>query len=174
MAWSLRRNRPERVPETARSAIELGPGERLLSWACDDSSGATVVASNHRLYAVSAAGDIVLSRPWHLVDAGSWSHDAFLLTVTWVDRQRPAQWVFREPTLLPETLRERVQASVVLAQRVDLGERRSARAVIRQDLASGELVEQVVLGKGVRPEDPGVQQQTGAALAYLKEQVGLA
>ena len=61
MAWSLRRNRPERVPETARSAIELGPGERLLSWACDDSSGATVVASNHRLYAVSAAGDIVLS-----------------------------------------------------------------------------------------------------------------
>ena len=69
---------------------------------------------------------------------------------------------------------ERVQASVVLAQRVELGERRSARAVIRQDLASGELVEQVVLGKGVRPDDPGVEPQTAAALAYLREQVGLA
>jgi hypothetical protein len=173
MVWSLRGNRPERVPEAARSAIELGRGERLLSWATDDTTGASVVASNHRLYAVSATGEVVLSRPWHLVDVGSWSHDAFLLTVRWVDRQRPAQWVFKEPTLLPETLRERVQASVVLAQRVDLGERGTARAVIRQDLASGELVEQVVLGKGVRPEDPGVRQQTGAALAYLKEQVGL-
>ena len=150
MAWSLRGNRPEKVPQTARDAIELGRGERLLSWARDDSSGATVVASNHRLYAVSPAGEVALDRPWHLVDAGSWSHEAFLLTVTWVDRQRPAQWLFREPTLLPETVRERVQASVVLAQHVDLGERRSARAVIRQDLAGGGLVEQVVLGRGVR------------------------
>lgn len=174
MAWSLRRNRPERVPDTARAAIELGAGERLLSWAHDEGSGATVVASNHRLYAVSPAGEVVLARPWHLVDSGTWSHDAFLLTVTWVDRHKPAQWVFREPSLLPETLRERVQASVVLAQRVELGERRSARAVIRQDLASGELVEQVVLGKGVRPDDPGVEPQTAAALAYLREQVGLA
>jgi hypothetical protein len=91
-----------------------------------------------------------------------------------VDRHKPSQWVFREPSLLPETLRERVQASVVIAQRVDLGERRSARAVIRQDLASGELLEQVVLGRGVRPDDPVVEQQTQAALAYLKEQVGLA
>ena len=173
MGWSLRKDRPEKVPAVAREALSLGRGERLLAWALDDTTGATVVASNHRLYAVSPAGEVVLDRPWHLVDAGSWSHDAFLLTVTWVDRQRPAQWVFKDATLLPETLRERVQASVVLAQKVDLGDRRSARAVIRQDLATGDLVEQVVLGKGVRPGDPVVEQQTQAALAYLKEQVGL-
>ena len=173
MGWSLRRDRPEKVPQEVRDALVLGRGERLLAWARDDTTGATVVASNHRLYAVSPAGDVVLDRPWHLVDAGSWSHDAYLLTVTWVDRHRPAQWVLKEATLLPETLRERVQASVVLAQRVDLGERRSARAVIRKDLASGELLEQVVLGKGVRAGDPEVDLQTAQALAYLKEQVGL-
>ena len=173
MGWSLRRDRPEKVPQEVRDALALGRGERLLAWARDDTTGATVVASNHRLYAVSPAGDVVLDRPWHLVDAGSWSHDAYLLTVTWVDRHRPAQWVLKEATLLPETLRERVQASVVLAQRVDLGERRSARAVIRKDLASGELLEQVVLGKGVRAGDPEVDLQTAQALAYLKEQVGL-
>ena len=61
----------------------------------------------------------------------------------------------------------------MLAHHVDLGERRRARAVIRQDLATGELVEQVVLGKNVRAADPGVEEQTHAALAYLKEQVGL-
>ena len=65
MAWSLRGNRPEKVPQTARDAIELGRGERLLSWARDDSTGATVAASNHRLYAVSPAGEVVLDRPWH-------------------------------------------------------------------------------------------------------------
>jgi len=173
MGWSLRRDRPEKVPQVARDALELGRGERLLAWARDETTGAVVVAGNHRLYAVSQAGEVVLDRPWHLVDAGSWSHDAFLLTVTWVDRQRPAQWVLKEASLLPETLRERVQASVVLAQKVDLGERRSARAVIRQDLATGELVEQVVLGRNVRAADPGVEEQTQAALAYLKEQVGL-
>jgi hypothetical protein len=174
MGWSLRRDRPEKVPPEVREALSLRRSERLLAWARDDTTGAIVVASNHRLYAVSPAGDVVLDRPWHLVDAGSWSHDAYLLTVTWVDRQRPAQWVLKETTLLPETLRERVQASVVLAQRIDLGERRSARAVIRKDLASGELVEQVVLGRGVRPDDPAVEHQTRAALDYLKEQVGLA
>jgi hypothetical protein len=31
----------------------------------------------------------------------------------------------------------------------------------------------VVLGKNVRAGDPGVEEQTQAALAYLKEQVGL-
>lgn len=173
MGWSLRKDRPEKVPTVARDALSLRQGERLLAWALDDTTGATVVASNHRLYAVSPAGEVVLDRPWHLVDAGSWSHDAYLLTVTWVDRHKPAQWVFKEATLLPETLRERVQASVVLAQKVELGDRRSARAVIRQDLATGGLVEQVVLGKGVRPGDPGVERQTQAALTYLKEQVGL-
>jgi hypothetical protein len=173
MAFSLRRSRADRVPDEAREALTLGRAERLLSWARDESTGATVVASNHRLYAVRPGGEVVLDRPWHLVDAGTWSHDAFLLTVRWVDRQRPAQWVFTEPTLLPETLRERVQASVVLAERVDLGDRRTARAVIRQDLATGDLVEQVVLGRGVRADDPGVGERTGAALAYLKEQVGL-
>ena len=41
----------------------------------------------------------------------------------------------------PETLRERVQASVVLAQRIELGPRRTAKVALRQDLATGDLVE---------------------------------
>jgi len=44
---------------------------------------------------------------------------------------------------------------------------------IRQDLATGELVQQVILGRGVRPQDPGVEEATAAALADLREQVGL-
>ena len=94
-------------------------------------------------------------------------------TVSFVDGGRPGQWVLGDSSLLPETVRERVQASVVLAQLVDLGDRRRARAVIRQDLAGGGLLEQVVLGRGVRPDDPEVAAATDRALADLREQVGL-
>ncbi len=92
--------------------------------------------------------------------------------MTWVDGSRPSQWVLGATSLLPETLRERVQASVVLAQRIELGPRRWAKAVLRQDLGSGDLVEQVVLGRGVRADDAEMTARTDAALAYLREQVG--
>jgi hypothetical protein len=170
MAFSLRRG--DKLPGEVRSAIDLGGGERVLSWARDD-SGSTVVATNHRLCAVGPAAEPTLARPWHLVDGGTWSADLFQLTVTWVDRTPPSQWVLREPMLLPETVRERVQASVVLAQDLAFGNRRTGRVVIRQDLATGELVEQVLLGRRVPPEDPDVQAAVDEALTYLREQVGL-
>jgi hypothetical protein len=171
MAISLRR--PEKLPARVRAAVELGSGERVLTWAREESSGTTVVATNHALYAVDAAAARTLARPWHEVDGGTWSAELTQLTVTWVDGSRPSQWLLGATSLLPETLRERVQASVVLAQRIELGPRRSAKVVIRQDLATGDLVEQVVLGRGVRADDPELTTRTGAALAYLREQVGL-
>jgi hypothetical protein len=166
MAFSLRR--PARVPAPVLAAAAIGPGERVLTWA-RDAGGTTVVATNHHLYAVTAAGERSLSRPWHEVDAGTWSPELGQLTVTWVDGSRPVQWTLGPSTLLPETVRERVQASVVLASRVDLGNRRGARVVIRQDLGTGDLVEQVVLGRRAPGDDPRI----AAALADLREQVGL-
>lgn len=167
---SLRRTK---LPADLRGALALGRGERVLSWGHEEATGTTVVAATHHLYAVDGAGERVLARPWHEVDAGAWSSELGQLTVSWVDGARASQWVLGDGSLVPETLRERVQASVVLAQRIELGPRRIARAVIRQDLADKSLVEQVVLGRGVRADDPEVAGATEAALAYLREQVGL-
>lgn len=177
MALSLRR-RP-RLAANLRSALELGAGERVLSWGEEERTATTVVATNHGLYAVAAgaapgeAPASVLRRPWHEVDAGTWSSELGQLTVTWVDGARPTQWSLGVTSMVPETVRERVQASVVLTQRVDLGRRRTARAVIRQDLATGALVEQVLLGKGTPSSDEEVARAADQALAYLREQVGL-
>lgn len=115
----------------------------------------------------------VLARPWHLVDGGTWSHDDFTLTVTWVDGARPQQWVFRESTALLAAFRERVQASVVLAEVVPLGARQ-ARVVIRKDLSDGTLHDQTILPRGARLSDPGVAEAVADARARLREQVGLA
>lgn len=159
---------------TAREVLELAKGEHVLAAALDDNSGSYVVATTYAIAVVSAGGERTLRRPWHLVDAGVWQPETYTLSVTWTDGHRPAQWTFRDQrTLLPEVLRERVQGSVVLATRLLLGDRRTGRVAIRKDFATRELIPQVVLGRGVRPDAPDVQAQVQAAMADLKDQVGL-
>jgi hypothetical protein len=116
----------------------------------------------------------VVRRRWLSVDAGAWAPETATLTVTWADGGRAGQWSFRDQqTLLPETLRERVQASVVLSTRLALGDRRTGRVAIRQDFATRELIPQTILGRYARADDPEVQAHVQAALAHLKDQVGL-
>lgn len=163
--------RGRQLPDGIRSALGAGRGERVLDWA-SDVHGTVLVATSTHLYAV-ADGVVAVSGPWHLVDAARWNRDTSTLTVTWVSGQPRARWVLEEGRSFLQVLRERVQASVVLAEEVGLGDRGSARVVIRRDLRSGRLLGQTVLGRGVRLEDPGVREATAAVLADLKEQVGL-
>lgn len=170
----LRRPARPAPSETVRTALAGAGREHPVAWAVDDASGATVAAGRTHLTVVSAGGEVLLDRPWHLVDNGRWDHDDRRLTVTFVDPTPAARFrLTAGETPLLEALRERVQASVVLADTVDLGSRRSARVVVRRDMATGALLGQTILGRGVRRTDPGVAEQTSAALARLKEQVGL-
>ncbi|MEO7069542.1 MAG: hypothetical protein ABI131_03525 [Nostocoides sp.] len=175
MAFSLRRpSRPSALPGAVREALHDRTPEKVLAWAVDDSTGDVVVAGIHRVFVVSPDGQVALDRPWHLIDGGSWDADDEALTVTWVEGSPITRWVFRDgATFVPETLRERVQASVVLAETLRLGGRRTARVVLRQDLATGSMLAQTLLGPGVRAADPGVRQLTQEAMARLKEQVGM-
>jgi len=173
MRLSLRgRRRREGLPKSVEDAVVLGRGETLLNGAADLDGTAWLVATNHSLAHVSPEGTLVWQRPWHEIDHGSWSRESDLLTVTWVDRGRPGQWRFGEEQLFLRTLRERVQASVVLSEELPLSGRRTGRAVIRQDLATGHLLEQVVLGRGVRADDE-VERASAVALDWLREQVGM-
>lgn len=168
--------RPPSVPSEVAAAIGAAPGESLLAWALEAATGTTVVAGRHRLYAVrttSEGATLTLERPWHLVDSGTWSGEDGLLTITWVDGQPDTRFALTQPGMLPETLRERVQASVVIAETIDLPGRGKAKVVVRTVLETRELVSQAVLGRGVRGTDPGVAEQVAAGLARVREQVGL-
>lgn len=149
----------------------------MLAWAVDDTTGSHVIATTWSLVVVPPATleeRRVVRRPWHLVDAGVWQHETWTLNVTWVDGGRASEWTFRDQrSMLPETLRERVQASVVLSTPLTLGGRRTARVAIRQDLATKELIPQTMLGRGTRSSDPDVAEQIAFAMADLKDQVGL-
>ena len=165
--------RPD-LPPAIEKALELAKGERVLAFAVDDNTGVYVVATTYALAVFTSSVERILRRRWLSVDAGALEPVTATLTVTWADGRRAGQWSFRDQqTLLPETVRERVQASVVLSTRLNLGDRRTGRVAIRQDFATRELIPQTILGRYARADDPEVQAHVQAALAHLSDQVGL-
>ena len=167
--------RTPRLADEVSAALDLGRGDRAIAFAVDDNTGATVVATTWHIAAVSSAHDLVLKRPWHEVDAGQWDADTWTLSVTWVDHTRAAQWTFAQQDLrLMQAFRERVEATVVIAEPLGLtGARRAGRVVLRKDLASQELFVQTVLGRGTPADDPEVKAAAERAGARLREQAGL-
>lgn len=178
MRLARRRTGSHGVPEAVASAIELSKGESILCGARDVDSGAWLIETQFALALVAPSGGgdeapvVSWKRPWHDVDGGSWDPESSLLTVTWVHRGRPGQWRLGDEPVFLQTLRERVQASVVLSEELPLSGRRKGRAVIRQDLRTGDLLQQVVLGRGVH-EDDEVAVAADRALTSLREQVGM-
>ncbi|MDQ2758086.1 MAG: hypothetical protein M3Y71_16290 [Actinomycetota bacterium] len=172
------------LPPPVREALDLTAHEKVLAAARDTDTGAWLIATTYAVAlvdpsAVTEGGRLAVTwrRPWHEVDRASWERESSLLTVSWAGpaqerATRPSQWRLGEDALFLQVLRERVQASVVLAQELRLAGRRTGRAVIRQDLATGDLLEQVVLGRGVR-DDAETEAAATVALVWLREQVGM-
>jgi hypothetical protein len=162
------------LPPAIAETLELAKGERVLAFGIDDNTGGYLVATTYAFSVVSSTAERLVRRRWLSVDAAAWEPETATLTVTWADGGRGAQWTISDQlTRLPETLRERVQASVVLSTRLTLGDRRTGRVAIRQDFATRELVAQTLLGPYARADDPEVQAHVQAALAHLRDQVGL-
>lgn len=188
------RNRTERdkqqakipqVPEQIQVAAELGGREKILAAAQDDHTSGWVLVTSWRLVVVVDSPDasqpeheprLRIDRPWFEVDGGSWDPDTATLSVSWVGAGAGAQWALDSstgPGRVPEAFRERVSASVVLTQQIDLGPRRTARIAIRENLADRSLVEQVIPGRGYRADDEELVRAMEASRIDLRDQVGL-
>ncbi len=162
------------APEQVRAALVLARAERLLAAARagrDSTGHVWLLATTWRLATVTETGELGWARPWHEVDVAAWSREANELTVTFVDERRPLVFPFGQEGLFLQVLRERVQASVVSSVELPLPGRRPPRAVLRHDLATGELVEQLV-GAGGRT-DAAAAQAAREAFNHLREEVGM-
>lgn len=163
----LRRESP--AVSAVPGGLDLAAGERLLASAAVD--GGVLAVTTRRLVApgVPAGG-----MPWHLVDTGGWDRGGDgRLHVSWVDGTEAASWHLADPGRVPEAFRERVQASVVLAEQVSLDQTRRARVVLRKDLTSGRFLAQTIVGRGCDPDDPELVAETERVALSLAEQVGL-
>lgn len=193
MAWGRRRAGHD-VPE-AVLAVGVPAGDKLITAARDQLTGRWVLVNQTSVAVVTApddgstegssdsewpshdhgAPDLVLSRPWLEVEAGAWDPESDTLRVAWVGEGSATSWRFTGPgaRILTDAFRDRVQASVVLVREVDLGPGRKTRVAIRKDLATRELLEQVVPGRGVSPDDTELAEQVAVARATLRDQSGL-
>ena len=163
-----------REPDPLAGAdLGLETGEQVLASCPDTVTGDHLVVATFSLVVVDPDRSVRLHRPWHLVDTGSYDNEADVLHVSWVDRAPDLTLNVGGHRPLLMAFRERVQASVVIAETVEIDERRSARVVIRKELSRDRLLDQVILGRGVRLADPGVKPRIQAARQQLREQVGL-
>jgi hypothetical protein len=150
------------VPDDVRARLGLSRGERVLAAARAD-DGTWVVATDRALL---ADGERVA---WVDTAHAEWDADRHVLSVERVAGPG-LRWAMDEPAAVPETVHERVMASIVLSRRVRLPGQGGARVVAR-DGGDG-LVWQVVVEAGVDPEDAAVRAELDAALAQLHAELG--
>lgn len=177
MSW-WRGDRP-RVPgevvEAARAA-GVGRRERLLASA-EAEDGSWLLGTRDRLVLVAPGGDVT-ALPWEKVHRADWEADAGTLRVEevqeWGAPVRLRSFVLEDPHVLLTLVRERVTASIVVQQRVDLERRRGLTVLGRRAPAGGGGITWAFeFDEGVDPDDPAVQVVAEAALRDAKDSLGL-
>ena len=161
LPWSAR---AARLPDDVRASLPLAAGERVIAAA--QSPAGWVVATERALVTVDRR------TPWTEVAHAQWLDEAQVLVVDPVPGLGPpVRITLPEPGRLPETVHERVMASIVLTRRLSLP-RGSARVVARRAEGSDELVWQVVGEEGSDLDDPAVRRQVDEVVARLRREVG--
>ncbi|MEU4836297.1 hypothetical protein [Streptosporangium sp. NPDC023615] len=148
-----------RMPAEVRAAVV--PGDRVLTYA--EGPGGHVIATDRALYLGGAR------LPWFQVDRGMWDEEG--LTVVTTDG-RSHRALLPEPGRIPETVRERVTASIVVNQYVPLDARGGVRLVARKADAD-RLVWEFVFDAGLDPEDPGLRALAEQALEETRRSFGV-
>lgn len=161
------------LPDPVRRSLDVPANDRVLASA-ELVDGSWAVATRAALVTSDATGAAVSIRPWCEVDRASYAPETATITVSWVDGAAPLALPLADPrrTSLAQTLRERVQSSVVLAETVTLAAGRTARVAVRRD-GEGELFSQVVADPGVDLDDPEVAARIDAAEGRVRSASGL-
>lgn len=150
------------------------PGERLLAWA--EGSGGVVYASTRAIYlpeagAFGAQGWTRL--PWTAVDRASWEEPEVVVEARVDDSARRWRVDLAAPGRIPEVVRERVMASIVVSEHLELREGAGARIVGRRSDVDAPIEWQITFDPGVDPEDPYLREAAVGALAELRDSLGI-
>ena len=159
-----------RPPPEVRARV---PGERVLAWMTVGAS--SLVATQGALVLPTGAGDD-LRVPWDCVLRAAWEPEVFELTAQPAQGGRPVVTRVRiegEPGVLPEVVRERVTASIVVQHHAVLVGERGARFVARRVAGSSELRWSVVFDVGLDPADPELRRRADAVLGELRASLGV-
>lgn len=162
--------RKDRLPAEVRSTLTLTADDRILGQSLL-ADGSWAVATQHTLQHTD--GTTTLCRAWCDVDRGTWDPDTSTLTATWVDGSPALSLQVADPTKTAflRVFRERVQASVILSETIELGNGLTARAAVRKD-STDHLFTQVVADDGANLSTPEAQVLIRAAMSRLRRASG--
>jgi len=161
------------VPAEVRAAV---PGRPLAAVQADDSTW--LLGTRESFHAVRPDGASLVDLRWERVQRADWDRDTETLQVVGVEDYGspvPAySFVVGEPGGLLPLVRERVTASVVLQQRVDLERKRGFSVSGRRSPSGrGEVPWAYEFDRGIDPADPAVMSAAEAALRDAQESLGL-
>src|SRR5262245_8879973 len=166
-----RRRLPRGTPAQVRALVEAG--ERVLAWAYARGD-ATVVASTAAAYLpdpVDPGAHVRL--PYEQVASATWD-EPVLDVISVGPRRRRFVVELDEPGLVPQIVRDRVTASIVMTEHVTLSGTAGARITARRPPAGDrEITWNVVFDAGLDPADPVLREAADAAIERLRESTGL-
>ena len=159
-----------RAPAEVRARV---PGERVLAWMPSGTSFLVATGSGLTLPDGEHEG---LRVSWDLILRTVWEPDAVEVTAQESAGGRPVVHrvhIGGEPGALPEVVRERVTASIVVQHHVELIGERGARVVARRVEGETDLRWTVVFDAGLDPSDPQLRQAADDALDALRASLGV-
>ncbi len=166
----------EKVPAQIREALELAPGERVVAAAQTEDDG-YAVASDRALHLVLPADPVadgqmtVVRIRWDLIDNASWSPPALMVELRRFVDAPPERVVLEldRRSEVPAVVRDRVTASIVVNNKVDLG-RSWIRVMARRNYDSEVLEWRLQHGPGIDPADPATQALIAEQLDQIRSQ----
>jgi hypothetical protein len=166
MPWP---RRTTRLPVDARATLGLAHGERVLS-AARLRDGDWVAATDQALVGPGWRA------PWSAASRAQWYDDASTLEVAWLDaagerQQRSLR--LDEPGLLPETVHERVTATILLSRHLPVRGGQGVSVVARRQPGSEDVEWQVVSDAGVDAADPQISARVDEAVRAMSTELGL-
>lgn len=163
------RRRSVRLPDAV--AAHLPAGDKPLASA-PMRNGSWAVVARDALLVVGEDG-LGQRTVWDEIETGTWDGDTRTFTITWADRERPDQPLVLDSDdvdLLTAAMRERVQASVVHQEVIEI-DRTRVRATVRRR-EDGSLYS-LLTAFGPLPRSEDVDRRLDELEARVREAVGL-
>lgn len=172
----MAKQRANSIPDSVLRALPLAPEstKRMTPLAAAQmTDGGWAVATTTTLVIVRD-GTAETEVDWDAVDNASWDNETDTITVNLVTRTDALQIKLEaDPEArFATTLRERVQASVVMSETVDVAPGVTARVALRRT-ATGRIISQVMGQANLDLKNPEILARINAAEAQLREHAGL-
>lgn len=163
---------------TAAARQETGGKEDILA-AVQLTNGRWVAGTRAAVYLPSDSADADRRVGWERIERANWDAEASVLhvyeTTDFGTPLRATELKVENPARFGQLLRERVDASIVIQRHIPLAGKRGVRVVGRRNPAATDapVSWNLVLDKGLEPEQPGVLDAAEAALREVRDEFGI-